>query len=169
MLIGIAGVILAFVFTYKAYETANRKHSSNKNLISQLFYALLSLGVAIVVTLIGLLFHLIYPQSTIVLLMTIIVAVTLITALIFLWFSYLNSLGIGDINTEILIAAIFLSISFLSPVIGRGGLNSVPVLGETVNISATVFPNVNIERDAPLPSISQTIASGLESLKPKKK
>jgi hypothetical protein len=117
----------------------------------------------------GLIFHFIYPGSSIVLLFVVIVAATLITSLIFLWLSYLSSLGLGNVNTEILIAAIFLSLSFLSPLVGRGGLNSVPVLGETVNITASVFPQVNIERDTPLPSLSQTIASGLESLKPKRK
>jgi heme/copper-type cytochrome/quinol oxidase subunit 2 len=155
MLIALAAIILAIVFSFRAFNSAEESNLSPAlaeniriaGILTATALALVVLGVIISFFMYGSM-ALRKPKNILgsnILFMGLafIVAVVMIVALVYAWIAYTDAIG-TSISVDVLIAALAITIAIASPFFSKGGVGSVPILGDNIFMDTKIYPEVTV-------------------------
>jgi hypothetical protein len=157
MIVGIASIILAIVFAFRAYYKGIFNPKS-KLAAENIRTAGILIASAVSILLLGLIIALVMfgsafftsvnglkalGSSMILIAIGVVGAGLLIAGMVYSWIAYTNSID-TSISIDVLIVAIASSIAIISPFLSKNGFSAIPLLGENVSVNATLYPNINI-------------------------
>ena len=158
MLIALASIILGIVFAFRAYSAGDNlkvapmatENIRTAGILIATALALVLVGVVISFFMYGSM-ALKTPQNVIgsniiFMILAFIVALLMIVALVYAWIAYTDAMN-TPIAADTLIAAIAITVAIVSPFFSRGGVASVPILGDNVIVNAKVNLTDNVPGD----------------------
>jgi hypothetical protein len=143
MLIGLASIILAIVFAFRAYYKAEELKVA-QDAAENIRIAGIVVATALALTILGVVITLfmygsmamnspknVIGSSILFMGLALIIGILMIVAVVYAWIAYTKSMN-TPIAGDVLISAIAISVAIISPFFSRGGVTSIPVLGDNV-------------------------------------
>lgn len=171
MLVALASIILALVFSFRAYYAAEEQkivQSGAENIriagiLVASALALTILGVVISFFMYGTMAvrspKNVLGSNILFMGLALIIGILMIVALVYAWIAYTDAMKTA-IGVDVLIAAIAITVAIVSPFFSKGGLGSVPIIGDTF----VVNPSVNLEAvsmDESIPVVEEDSMSSI--------
>lgn len=187
MLIALASIILALVFAFRAYYTAEEQKIVPGG-AENIRIAGILVATALALTVLGVIISFfmygtmavrspknILGSNILFMGLALIVGILMIVALVYAWLAYTDTMN-SAISVDVLISAIAITVAIASPFFSRGGLGSVPIIGDSlftssnVTINETVIPSsVSSSMDESSSIMEDDMSSILIPKLPKKK
>jgi len=152
MLIALASIILAIVFSFRAYYAAEEIKLSPA-VVENIRITGILIVTALALTILGVIisffmFGSIDIMSTNKIMGTnilfsglaLLIGIIMIVALVYAWISY-TEVRQTTISVDVLIAAIAITVAIISPFMSKGGIGSVPIVGENIFVGSNLYPN----------------------------
>lgn len=180
MLITLASIILAIVFAFRAYYTAEEQKIVPVG-AENIRIAGILIATALGLTVLGVIISFfmygtiavrspknILGSNILFMGLALIVGILMIVALVYAWLAYTDTMN-SAISVDVLITAIAITVAIASPFFSRGGLGSVPIIGDSLFVAPNVTVNENITFEENGPVVEDDMASMLIPKLPKKK
>ena len=170
MLIALASIILALVFSFRAYYASEEQKivpSGGENIriagiLVATALALTILGVVISFFMYGTMAvrspKNILGSNILFMGLALIIGILMVVALVYAWIAYTETMK-SPIAVDVLIAAIAITVAIVSPFFSKGGLKSVPIIGD-----ALFSPNVTINESVTLDETSPVVEEDMASI-----
>jgi len=150
MLVALASIILAIVFAFRAYNA-----SMNDPVLSvtaeNIRIAGILAAVALALTILGVIVSFftygslamwspknVMGNNILFMVLAFIIGAIMIAALLYAWIGYTDVMKTA-IATDALIVAIAISIAILSPFFTKGGLRSIPIIGDVIYVDNKMY------------------------------
>ena len=160
MLIALASIILAIVFAFRAYTAAENSKVAI-GAAENIRIAGILVATALALTLLGVIISFfmygnmalrspknVTGSNILFMGLALIVGIIMVVALVYAWIAYTEAIN-TEISVDVLITAIAITIAIASPFFSRGGIASVPILGDTIfsmyNPSVTINEPMSTE------------------------
>jgi hypothetical protein len=143
MLIALASIILAIVFSFRAYYAAEESKLPPQTVESLRIASILIVS-ALSITILGVIISIFMYgtassrsakniMGTNILFngLALIIGIIMIVALVYTWIAYTNVIKTSA-SVDALIAAIAMTVAIISPFMSRGGIASIPIVGENI-------------------------------------
>ena len=155
MLIALAAIILSIVFSFRAFNAAEESKLSPV-LSENIRIAGILISTALALAVLGVIISFfmygsmalrkpknILGSNILFTGLAFIVAIVMIVALVYIWIAYTDAIG-TSVAVDVLIAALAITIAIASPFFSRGGIGSIPILGDNIFMDTKIYPEVNI-------------------------
>jgi hypothetical protein len=172
MLIALASIIIAIVFSFRAYYAAEEQKivpSGAENIriagiLVASALALTVLGVVISFFMYGTMAvrspKNVLGSNILFMGLALIIGILMIVALVYAWIAYTDTMK-SAIAVDVLIAAIAITVAIVSPFFSKGGLGSVPIIGDTFVINPSVNINDSVSMDETMPVVEDDNISSI--------
>lgn len=157
MLVSLATIVLAIVFSFRAYY-ASEELKLNPVIAENIRITGILIATVLALTILGVIVSFfmfgtmairspknVLGSSILFTGLALIIGIIMIVALVYAWISYTNAIN-TPVAVDVLIAAIAITVAIFSPFFSRQGIQSVPVLGENIFVRTNVYPETTTEK-----------------------
>jgi hypothetical protein len=170
MLVALASIILALVFSFRAYYAAEEQKIVPSG-AENIWIAGILVATALALTVLGVVISFfmygtmavrspknILGSNILFMGLALIIGILMVVALVYAWIAYTDTMK-SAIAVDVLIAAIAITVAIVSPFFSKGGLGSVPVIGDTFLVNPSVNISESVSMDESMPVIDDDMSS----------